>query len=259
MPSRRAKIIAAVAALIATGIGIGISYAIHWFPAQASTQAEETDTLYHVLVIASVPIFVLVTGVIVFSVWQFRMRPRRGAQGRSADPWQHAPGGVLDGDPDRTSAEPDRVLVRRPAQQREEAGARDPGRGHRPAVRLVLSIPSSVTGGTPIDSYQLYVPKGESVMFNLHSKDVIHRVLGPGLPHPGGRRAGHHHALARDPRPGRELPGRLQPPVRSGPQPDALDRARGHAETLPVVAREPARERRRRGRRRRGRRGKPDG
>ena len=34
--------------------------------------------------------------------------------------------------------------------------------------------PPSVTGGAPLNSYQLYVPKGESVYFNLHSKDVIH-------------------------------------------------------------------------------------
>src|SRR5207244_13113181 len=34
--------------------------------------------------------------------------------------------------------------------------------------------PPSLTGGAPVNSYQLYVPKGESVFFNLHSKDVIH-------------------------------------------------------------------------------------
>jgi cytochrome c oxidase subunit 2 len=34
--------------------------------------------------------------------------------------------------------------------------------------------PKSITGGAPITSYQLYVPKGESVLFNIHAKDVIH-------------------------------------------------------------------------------------
>jgi ABC-type spermidine/putrescine transport system permease subunit II len=38
---QRSLAIAAVAAVIATAIGIAISYAIHWFPAQASTQAQE--------------------------------------------------------------------------------------------------------------------------------------------------------------------------------------------------------------------------
>ena len=46
--------------MIAIAIGIVLSYVIHWFPVQASTQAHNTDRLYHVLVIASIPIFVLV-------------------------------------------------------------------------------------------------------------------------------------------------------------------------------------------------------
>ena len=75
MISRRAILGTVVGALIATAIGIVLSYVIHWFPVQASTQAHNTDTLYHVLVIASVPIFVLVVTVILFSVWHFRMRP----------------------------------------------------------------------------------------------------------------------------------------------------------------------------------------
>src|SRR5580704_19253717 len=75
MPTRRSLMWTGAAAVIATAIGIFLSYVIHWFPVQASTQAKETDTLYHVLVIASVPIFVLVVTVILYSVWQFRMKP----------------------------------------------------------------------------------------------------------------------------------------------------------------------------------------
>ena len=33
---------------------------------------------------------------------------------------------------------------------------------------------TAVTGGAPVESDQLYLPKGESVQFRLHSKDVIH-------------------------------------------------------------------------------------
>ena len=75
MPSRRSLTLTIVAALVAIGIGILLSYVIHWFPLEASEQARRTDTLYHVLVIASIPIFVLVTTVILYSVWQFRMKP----------------------------------------------------------------------------------------------------------------------------------------------------------------------------------------
>ena len=67
---------------MAIGAGIWLSYAIRWFPAAAAKQAHNTDRLYHVLVIASIPIFVLIVAVILYCVWQFHMRPGRGAQGR---------------------------------------------------------------------------------------------------------------------------------------------------------------------------------
>ena len=79
MKIEKSMVVAAVAALIAVAIGIVLSYMIHWFPVQASTQAIETDRLYHVLVIASIPIFVLVVTVILYCVWRFRMRPGPGA------------------------------------------------------------------------------------------------------------------------------------------------------------------------------------
>ena len=75
MSRRRPLIFTIVAAVLAVAIGIVLSYVIHWFPAQASTQAHNTDELYHVLVIACIPIFVLVTTVILYSAWQFHVKP----------------------------------------------------------------------------------------------------------------------------------------------------------------------------------------
>jgi heme/copper-type cytochrome/quinol oxidase subunit 2 len=75
MPRQRSLLATGVAAAIAIAIGIVLSYTIHWFPVQASTQAKNTDRLYHVLVIVSIPIFVLVVTTILYSVWQFRMKP----------------------------------------------------------------------------------------------------------------------------------------------------------------------------------------
>ena len=75
MSRRRSLTIAAVAALIATAIGIALSYAIHWFPAAGLDPGAQHRPLYHVLVIASIPIFVLVVTVVLYSVWQFRMKP----------------------------------------------------------------------------------------------------------------------------------------------------------------------------------------
>jgi cytochrome c oxidase subunit 2 len=61
--------------VVASVVGIAIALAIDWFPAEASTQADEIDTLWDVLLILSVPIFVLVMTVAIYSVVRFRARP----------------------------------------------------------------------------------------------------------------------------------------------------------------------------------------
>src|SRR3954447_26643020 len=66
--------------LVGSAIGIAAGLAIHWFPPAASSQAEKIDTLYDVLIIVSVPVFVLVAAIIVFSVIFFRMRPGQELQ-----------------------------------------------------------------------------------------------------------------------------------------------------------------------------------
>ena len=176
MSNRRAIATAAAAALVAVAAGIVLSYRIHWFPAQASTQAKETDTLYHVLVIGSVPIFVLVVAVILFSVWQFRMRP--GEELKDGPPihgntrlevlWTAIPAALLLGLVSYSFV----VLHNN---EHKPAGV--------PEIQIGVTgqqffwdyeYPSSVTGGKPVKSYQLYLPKGESVYFNMRSKDVIH-------------------------------------------------------------------------------------
>src|SRR3954466_9017797 len=70
--------------LIASVLGVAAGLLIDWFPPAASTQADQIDTLWDVLIIASVPVFVLVTVVIAFSVLNFRMR--RGEEGIAAPP-----------------------------------------------------------------------------------------------------------------------------------------------------------------------------
>src|SRR6266853_5680640 len=60
---------------VSTAIGIAVGLSIDWFPVQATTQSHKIDTLYHVLIIVTVPIFVLVETIVLFSVWKFRMRP----------------------------------------------------------------------------------------------------------------------------------------------------------------------------------------
>src|SRR5215212_6647755 len=60
---------------IASALGIALGLLIDWFPTQASAEGKKIDTLWDVLIIVSVPIFVLVITVVLYSVWQFRMRP----------------------------------------------------------------------------------------------------------------------------------------------------------------------------------------
>jgi cytochrome c oxidase subunit 2 len=164
-----------LAAVVATGIGIALSYVIHWFPPQASVQARNTDRLYHVLVIASIPIFVLVVTVILYSIWQFRMRPGQELQ---------------DGPPIHGSTRLEVFWTALPAVLilslvsysfvvLHENEKKPPGKEIQVGVTgqqffWSYEYPSSVTGGAPLKSYSLYLPKGESVYFNLRSKDVIH-------------------------------------------------------------------------------------
>jgi cytochrome c oxidase subunit 2 len=176
---RRSLIIAGSAGVAAVAIGIVISYLIHWFPAQASTQAKNTDRLYHVLVVATIPIFVLVTGVILYCVWQFRMRP--GEELKDGPPihgntrlevfWTALPTALLLGMVGYSFV----VL-----HENEKKPAREIQIGVT-AQQFAWSYqyPSATTGGKPINSYQLYLPENESVEFNLRSKDVIHAFWVP--------------------------------------------------------------------------------
>ncbi len=174
MSRQRSMSVAFVAALIATAIGIVLSYTIHWFPVAASTQAKNTDELYHVLVIASIPIFVLVVTVILYCIWQFRMKP--GEELKDGPPihgntrlevfWTALPAMLLLG----LVAYSFVVL-----HENEKKPAREIKIGVTgQQFYWSYQYPPSVTGGPPINSYQLYLPRNESVEFDMRSKDVIH-------------------------------------------------------------------------------------
>jgi cytochrome c oxidase subunit II len=179
VPRNKSITAAAIAALIAIAIGIVISYLIHWFPTSASTQAKNTDRLYHVLVIASIPIFVLVVAVILYSVWQFRMKP--GEELKDGPPihgntrlevfWTAIPTVLLLG----MVAYSFVVLKDNEKKPAKEIQVEVTGQ----QFAWSYEYPKSVTGGAVLHSTQLYVPEGESVEFNLHSKDVIHAFWVP--------------------------------------------------------------------------------
>src|SRR5205085_11492669 len=60
---------------IASAILVALSLAIDWFPQKGSKSAGQIDTLYDVLLIVSVPSFVLGMTAAIYSVIRFRARP----------------------------------------------------------------------------------------------------------------------------------------------------------------------------------------
>src|SRR3954453_3073706 len=64
-----------VIGIAAAVIGTFGALQIDWFPTQGSTAAGKIDTLYDWLLVASVPMFVLVMSVAIYSVVRFRVRP----------------------------------------------------------------------------------------------------------------------------------------------------------------------------------------
>jgi cytochrome c oxidase subunit II len=166
--------------LLATAIGIVLSFVIHWFPVAASAQAHNTDRLYHVMMIASIPIFVLVVAVILYSIWQFRMKP--GEELKDGAP--------IHGNTRLEvfwTAIPSVLVIALVAYSFVILHDNE----HKPGGREIqvgitgqqffwsFTYPSSVTGGAPLKSYSLYLPQGESVYFNMHSRDVIHAFYVP--------------------------------------------------------------------------------
>ena len=156
---------------IASAIGIAVALSINWFPKVASTQAEDIDTLFDVLIIASVPIFVLVEVVVLFSVWKFRMRP--GQELEDGPPihgntrleviWTAIPALILVG----LCGYAYKVL-----QDIEE----------KPKNEIVVNVTGQQFAWSfdyagqkaKVSSEQLYLPEGTSVEFHVRSKDVIH-------------------------------------------------------------------------------------
>jgi cytochrome c oxidase subunit II len=174
MPRQRQLILTIAAAVVAVAVGVVLSYVIHWFPVQASTQAKNTDRLYHVLVDASIPIFVLVVTVVLYCAWQFRVRP--GEELKDGPPihgntrlevvWTTIPAVIL-----LALVSYSFVVLH----DNEKKPAREINVGVTgEQFAWTFQYPPSVTGGKPVESDQLYLPQGESVKFALHSKDVIH-------------------------------------------------------------------------------------
>lgn len=158
--------------VVASLAGIALSFAIHWFPATASTQAGPIDTLWRVLLIVSVPIFVLVTTVVGFAMWKFRMRP---GEEELDGPNTHG----------NTKLEviwtaiPAIILVCLCGYAYAVLTDIESAKAGEMKVRVVgeqfawtFYYPDET--GKEVASNQLYVPVNRSVRFVIQSKDVLH-------------------------------------------------------------------------------------
>jgi cytochrome c oxidase subunit 2 len=157
--------------IIAAALGIAAGLLIDWFPVSASEEAKQIDTLWDVLIIFSVPVFVGVTVVVLFSVLKFRMRP--GEENLDGPPihgntrleviWTAIPAIVLVG------------LCTYAFVILEDVEAVE---GRPLNVRVVgeqfVWTFFYERDGKEVASPQLHVPIDQQVKFTIQSKDVLH-------------------------------------------------------------------------------------
>jgi cytochrome c oxidase subunit 2 len=159
--------------IVASLVGVAIVLLIDWFPVSAAGSADEIDTVYDVLLICSVPIFVLVMTVAIYSVVRFRALPgdmRDGApihgNTRLEVIWVTIPfimvtalsiygWIVLD---DLEAKQPDELVVNVTGEQ----------------FTWTFEYPAQ-----KVTSTELVLPKDRPVDFNIETQDVIHSFWVP--------------------------------------------------------------------------------
>jgi cytochrome c oxidase subunit 2 len=164
-----------IVGLIASVLGIILGLIIDWFPTAGSTQAGPIDTFWDVLIICSVPFFVLVCTVVLFAVRDFKMRP--GQEN-------------LDGPPIHGNTRLEIIWTALPALllvslctyaylvlhdiEKAPAASQGPERVIGVQGQQFTWTFNYNEGGKRFASAQLYVPEGKSVRFNVTTKDVLH-------------------------------------------------------------------------------------
>jgi len=168
-----------VIGVIATAILIPIALSIPWFPTDASKQASNVRTLYDVLLIATVPIFVLVETVVLYSVWKFRMKP--GEELKDGPPihgntrlevvWTAVPAVLLIAMCTYAYI----TLRHNEASQKGEMTVNVTER----QFAFEFSYPINGSNTNQVVSPDLYLAKGQPVVFKIRSLDVIHSFFVP--------------------------------------------------------------------------------
>jgi cytochrome c oxidase subunit 2 len=144
-------------------------------PAQSSTAADDIDRLYDVLLIFSVPVFVLVMAVAIYSVVQFRARPGETGDGppihgntRLEVFWVTIPALIV------TGLAVYGGIVLADIEKKKDGEMRVDVTGQQFAWTFGYD-----QGGKKVQSYELVLPKDKPVVFKIHSKDVLHSFWVP--------------------------------------------------------------------------------
>ena len=229
------KQMVAIGAIVSV-LGIALGLLIDWFPVQASGEAKHIDTLWDVLLIASVPVFVLVQTIVLYSVWKFRMRP--GEELIDGPPihgntrlevwWTAIPAALLVGlcsyayvvlhDIEKAAA--DATMNVRVVGEQFTWTFHYPGESGGKELVTQPALPAGRHRG------EVHGP--------VQGRDP--RLLRAGLPREDRRRAGDRHDLQRRDDAGRQLPRGLRGAVRARALHDAPDCARAAQGRLRVVA-----------------------
>src|SRR6202165_4952153 len=166
-----------VIGLVAIVIGIPVALVIPWFPSTGAKKADNVRTLYDVLLIASVPVFVLVETVVLFSVWRFRMRP--GEETKDGPPihgntrleviWTAVPAVLIVS----LCTYAYTVLRSNEDSKKNEVTINVTER----QFAFEFSYPQA--NGKTVVSPELYLANGHPYVFKLRSLDVIHSFFVP--------------------------------------------------------------------------------
>ncbi len=166
-----------VIGVIASAIAIPVALIIPWFPTKGSIQAGNIRTLYDVLLITTIPIFVLVETVVLFSVWKFRMRPGQEE---------------MDGPPIHGNTRLEVVWTAVPAiliislctyaytvLRSNEDSKKNEMTVNVTTRQFAFEFSYPKSPGKQVVSSILYLPEGRPVVFRIRSLDVIHSFFVP--------------------------------------------------------------------------------
>ena len=171
---RRPLLGVVVLSLVSTAIGLAAVLAMDWFPTQGSASADDIDTVYDVLLIASVPIFVLVMAVAIYSVLAFRVKP----------------GDMRDGEPIHGNTRLEVIWVTIPFiivsalaiygwVVLEDIEAKEQNTMIVNVTGQQFAWSFDYPGEGEVKSNQLVLPKGRPVEFRVKTKDVLHSFWVP--------------------------------------------------------------------------------